>query len=288
MENKKTDVTLTIGIILILITSFLSVYNIIGRLLFLLSILGVNGYMYYNAQYYSGYEKGSSKWKTYRYLTLFGLFCICSMYSYATFFMSDGSSQLQGNLFVPILIAVFGNMAPKIGYNQTLGLRLPWTLESEECWRYAHRMVGYTSIPCVLIILIALVFDNAYICIGTLLLWILIPSILSYQYANKRNAFHWKVHLYDFSLWTRCALILMVLSTIALYPFLPNDLPMQFGSSGQVNWTLPKMIGVCVISIITLCMLSYKYSKNDARQFILSLVLALFNMGFLSYIAFFL
>lgn len=33
----------------------------------------------------------------------------------------------------------------------------------------------------------------------------------------------------------------------ALYPLLPSDVAMQYGSSGQVNYTLPKLIATLLI-----------------------------------------
>ena len=45
-----------------------------------------------------------------------------------------------------LLLVVFGNYLPKIRPNRTLGIKLPWTLKSEECWNKTHRFSGYVAI----------------------------------------------------------------------------------------------------------------------------------------------
>jgi len=54
--------------------------------------------------------------------------------------------DLQVGLIVPagvgILFAVIGNFMPKFKHNYFIGIRTPWTLANEECWRRTHRMAG--------------------------------------------------------------------------------------------------------------------------------------------------
>lgn len=49
-------------------------------------------------------------------------------------------------IFVGVLIAVVGNYLPKCKYNYTIGIKLPWTLSSEENWRKTHRFAGFVWI----------------------------------------------------------------------------------------------------------------------------------------------
>ena len=39
-------------------------------------------------------------------------------------------------------IAAIGNYLPKCKFNYSMGIRVPWTLASEENWRKTHRMAG--------------------------------------------------------------------------------------------------------------------------------------------------
>jgi len=44
---------------------------------------------------------------------------------------------------VGVVIVAFGNYLPKCKQNYTVGIKLPWTLNSEENWKKTHHMAGY-------------------------------------------------------------------------------------------------------------------------------------------------
>ncbi len=54
--------------------------------------------------------------------------------------------EIRPDLFISLSIALmfifFGNYLPKIRQNPTLGIKIPWTLNSEENWNRTHRMAG--------------------------------------------------------------------------------------------------------------------------------------------------
>lgn len=52
-------------------------------------------------------------------------------------------SMLAG---VGVLLAVIGNYLPRIRSNWWIGIRTPWTLESERVWRDTHRVAGRTFV----------------------------------------------------------------------------------------------------------------------------------------------
>ena len=45
-------------------------------------------------------------------------------------------------LFLGFLFLVIGNLLPKCPYSRVLGIRLPWTLASEQNWFATHRFAG--------------------------------------------------------------------------------------------------------------------------------------------------
>ena len=45
-------------------------------------------------------------------------------------------------LFLSALFVVLGNYLPVIRPNQSMGIRVSWTLEDENCWRKTHRFAG--------------------------------------------------------------------------------------------------------------------------------------------------
>ena len=46
-------------------------------------------------------------------------------------------------LFMGVLFIVIGNYMPKTKQSYTMGIRLPWTLNSEENWNRTHRLAGF-------------------------------------------------------------------------------------------------------------------------------------------------
>ena len=46
------------------------------------------------------------------------------------------------NLVMGVLFLLIGNYLPKTRQNKTVGIRLPWTLRSEDNWHKTHRLAG--------------------------------------------------------------------------------------------------------------------------------------------------
>lgn len=47
------------------------------------------------------------------------------------------------SIFVGFLLILIGNYLPKTKRNYTVGIKLPWTLNSDENWNKTHRLAGY-------------------------------------------------------------------------------------------------------------------------------------------------
>ncbi len=93
-----------------------------------------------------------------------------------------------------IIISFFGYIAPKLPFNRYIGLRLPWIVVDESTWIYAHKICRKETIPllCVgtiLFISAHLIFKNLDymydVAVGLILVYILIPSLLSLHYFRK-------------------------------------------------------------------------------------------------------
>ena len=46
-------------------------------------------------------------------------------------------------VFMGVLFIIIGNYLPKTKQSYTMGIKLPWTLNSEENWNRTHRLAGY-------------------------------------------------------------------------------------------------------------------------------------------------
>lgn len=89
------------------------------------------------------------------------------------------------SLFVGFLLIVIGNYLPKTKRNYTVGIKLPWTLNSDENWRKTHRLGGYTFILGGLFFLISPFVENQYLILITIAIIFFIPMIYSfYLYKN--------------------------------------------------------------------------------------------------------
>lgn len=84
------------------------------------------------------------------------------------------------------------------------------------------------------------------------------------------------------------AFIACILITACLFPFLPNDLPMQFSSIGSVNWSLPKYIGVWFLPVIALGLCFYHHKKQtlDYHRAFTMIMLLIIDIVFLSVITY--
>ncbi len=50
------------------------------------------------------------------------------------------------NIMVGIMFIILGNYVHKVKQNYTVGMKLPWTLNSEENWNRTNRMTGWILI----------------------------------------------------------------------------------------------------------------------------------------------
>lgn len=90
-------------------------------------------------------------------------------------------------IFVGVLFIIIGNYLPKTKQNYTMGIRLPWTLHSEENWNKTHRLAGYVwIIGGILVIIGSLLGQSNYILDFILLITlIVIPMVYSYILYKK-------------------------------------------------------------------------------------------------------
>ena len=58
-------------------------------------------------------------------------------------------------VFVGLLFLILGNYLPKLRRNRIMGIKLPWTLASEENWTRTHRAAGFTWVAAGLLMLLS-------------------------------------------------------------------------------------------------------------------------------------
>ena len=87
---------------------------------------------------------------------------------------------------VGILFIAIGNYLPKTRQNYTVGIKLPWTLHSEENWNKTHRFAGFLWIlgGVVMVIGSFIGLNGMFIFIPTLIM-AFVPMVYSYLLYKK-------------------------------------------------------------------------------------------------------
>lgn len=110
--------------------------------------------------------------------------------SYLIYSKALGSTT-NPSVFVSVLLGlifvIMGNYMPKLKVNHTVGIRLPWTLQSEDNWHKTHRLAGKLWVLGGLILLLeaGLQFALSYVLVLVILAIVLIPVMYSYQLSRK-------------------------------------------------------------------------------------------------------
>ena len=89
------------------------------------------------------------------------------------------------SIFVGFLLILIGNYLPKTKRNYTVGIKLPWTLNSDENWNKTHRLAGYFFILGGIFFLLTPFIGNEYLIFLTFMIIVIITAIYSfYLYKN--------------------------------------------------------------------------------------------------------
>jgi uncharacterized membrane protein len=91
-------------------------------------------------------------------------------------------------LLCGVLFVIIGNYMPKIKQNYTMGIKLPWTLNSVENWNKTHRFGGFVFVLMGLWMIISAVLRLHFIlAILPALACTFLPVIYSYLLYRKES-----------------------------------------------------------------------------------------------------
>lgn len=88
-------------------------------------------------------------------------------------------------LVIGVIFAIIGNYLPKCKQNYTIGIKIPWTLNSEENWNKTHRFAGRLWLICGVAIMLTGFLGGFWIFLGVVLLMVLAPFAYSYMLHRK-------------------------------------------------------------------------------------------------------
>lgn len=89
------------------------------------------------------------------------------------------------SLIVGVVFLVIGNYLPKCKRNYTIGIKLPWTLDSDENWNRTHRLAGYVWSVGSILFIIAVFLGKYMMILPVTILMAVIPSIYSFILYRK-------------------------------------------------------------------------------------------------------
>ncbi|MEI6221357.1 MAG: SdpI family protein [bacterium] len=135
-------------------------------------------------------EKYASFDQAYRHIRL-GLIVFLAALSGITTAIGLGYSLEMGKV-MPLLLGAFycviGNFLGKVKQNWFVGIKLPWTLESEDNWNKTHRFGGKCFVVAGIISMFSAFLPAVLafsICISAILLAAFFPSVYSYLLYKK-------------------------------------------------------------------------------------------------------
>ena len=88
-------------------------------------------------------------------------------------------------VFMGLAFAIIGNYLPKCKQNYTIGIKIPWTLNSEENWNKTHRFAGWLWTFCGIVIMLTGFFGGFWIFFAIVLVMVLAPFLYSYHLHRK-------------------------------------------------------------------------------------------------------
>ena len=88
-------------------------------------------------------------------------------------------------LLMGVIFIIIGNYLPKCRQNYTIGIKIPWTLVSEENWNRTHRMAGKLWVAGGIATLLTAFLGGFAVFIGIVVLMVFVPFIYSYLLFRK-------------------------------------------------------------------------------------------------------
>ncbi|MGZ3865984.1 MAG: SdpI family protein [Bacteroidia bacterium] len=138
------------------------------------------------------YAKNNALMKKISLLTVFFLSAIMFYITYSVSGNETATSSKVVLISVSLLFSFLGNLMNNVKPNYFVGIRTPWTLESEEVWRKTHHFASKLWFFAGLILtVLALILpdETAYICFMTgVAIIVVLPLIYSYKtYGSSKN-----------------------------------------------------------------------------------------------------
>ena len=88
-------------------------------------------------------------------------------------------------IILGLLFVAVGNYLPKCRQSYTIGIKLPWTLASEENWNRTHRLAGWVWVAGGILLMVLGFFQIPIMLVAVAIGMALIPLVYSYLLYRK-------------------------------------------------------------------------------------------------------
>ena len=88
-------------------------------------------------------------------------------------------------VFLGVIFVIIGNYMPKCKQNYTVGIKIPWTLNSEENWNRTHRLAGWVWVIGGIVVMLGGFFGFLWLIIPAVLIMAIVPIVYSYILYRK-------------------------------------------------------------------------------------------------------
>lgn len=123
-----------------------------------------------------------------------GMVVFMAALGFVTIHMSLGSTVAVGKLMpslIGLLFAFLGNLMHNVKPNYFVGVRLPWTLNSDQNWRKTHQLTGKLWFAGGVLLAVLGLFlpvePGTYVMMIILAVLVLIPIFYSYSLYRKEQ-----------------------------------------------------------------------------------------------------
>ena len=116
-----------------------------------------------------------------------GLSLFIAAFTYTSALEHPLNMEILLPLVIGLLFCAIGNLLPKCRQSYTLGIRLPWTLASEENWNKTHRFAGKLWVLAGLLIMVTSFLGILWLLPGVLILALGATTLYSWLYYRKHE-----------------------------------------------------------------------------------------------------
>ena len=114
---------------------------------------------------------------------------IITVFISALMYVSALGVSVRVETLMPILLGlvfvVIGNYMPKCKQNYTIGIKIPWTLASEENWNRTHRLAGWVWVGGGVVMLLSGFLGIFWLTLVPAIIMVAVPLIYSYILHKK-------------------------------------------------------------------------------------------------------